>query len=756
MATKKKKKISRAVADVLKGHRAWLEAKSKERLAKKKKRDDKDGDVPLSESLAPARADRLPKEVQEKMTEDDCVALLRGMAEADPDRVISRNYFRTHGRIKESTWNQFFGTFEEFKRQAGIKLSRQQHKLEREIAKHASVDHYRALEKERIVWGNKYEKPSHGRFKTILVAADFHDIDCDPFALRIFLDVARRSKGIIDLVCLAGDLFDLPEFSKWQQDPRDWNVAGRIRFVHNQILRPLRKILGSKIQIDLIEGNHESYDAATTYVLCRDEWVLGNHIIEDHDVASYDITTGEISFSKPTKVSFHDDVPLYSVRGQLSDELVSDKHRVDVFGRLVKVSSLDGVELKQNDFRLSGQYAAFGVGADLDYLRLITWLVMDGTMLRRKCKNSDEYQNNCRLQWKLSKKKKIDTLVGLLTRMGIEFTYRSATKSSTNKLQPYYICIYGEAARDIWDYLGGAKELPHSWGMNLNREELDVVIETIEQTDGHRSYEKTLGWRTTSAHDRDVIQMSCVLNGRLCKFSTGGKSGFGGGHPQYLISFYDSVPNRRVDVSKASRGRVVSITTENDTLITRRNGKVSFTGNSRLLRHLGDQTTAMKGLLADLHGFDIPKLLGLNEFEINYIGRGSLCAWTKRDIEKELEHNFKVYYDSVLAHHFPKIGMKKGLPGFSGHHHKLQVWPLQNPLHGPGLWYQLGSMCVRAASYADGTPWTNGFALCHVDTQTKRSTFEYFDVSDHCYAGGKLYLRQENENVVPIVPGLKL
>lgn len=438
MAKKRNKKLSRAVADVLKGHRTWVEAKTKERLAKKKKRDDKDGDghpdVPLSESLAPAIHARLAQAVQDKMTEDDVVALLRGMAENDPDRVISRNYFRTHGRIKESTWNQFFGTFEEFKRQAGIKLSRQQHKLEREIAKHASVDHYRALEKERVVWGNKYEKPSHGRFKTILVGSDFHDVDCDPFALRVFLDVARRSKSIIDLVCLAGDLFDLPEFGRWAQDPRDWDVAGRIRFVHNSILAPLRKILGYKVQIDLIEGNHEA----------------------------------------------------------------------------------------------------------------------------------------------------------------------------------------------------------------------------------------------------------------------------------------------------------------------------------RILRHLADATPAMKGLLADLHGFDIPKLLGLTEYEVNYIGKGSLVAWSQADMNKELEHNYKVYYGSVLAHHFPNLGRRKGLPGFSGHHHKLKVWPLENPLHGPGLWYQLGAMHVRSASYADGQPWTNGFALVHVDTLTKRSTFEYFDISDHCYAGGKLYLRQEEENVVPTVPGLKL
>ncbi len=175
-----------------------------------------------------------------------------------------------------------------------------------------------------------------------------------------------------------------------------------------------------------------------------------------------------------------------------------------------------------------------------------------------------------------------------------------------------------------------------------------------------------------------------------------------------------------------------------------------------MLRHLADQTPAMKGLLSDLHGHTISSLLGLEEFELNYIDKGSLCAWTVAHQKKELEHNYKVYYDCILAHHFPNVGRRKGIPGFSGHHHKLQVWPLENPLYGPGLWWQLGAMHVRSASYADSQPWTNGFALVHVDTLTKRTSFEYFDISDHCYAGGKPYLRQEAENVVPTVPGLKL
>ena len=380
--------------------------------------------VPLSESLPPAVAP-IPIEVQNKMTAEDCAAILLGMAEDDPNHVLSRNYFRVWSGIRESTWNRYYGTFEEFKRQAGIKLPRQVHKLEREIAKHASVDHYRKMDKERSVWGDKYLKPRSTRVQTILAAADFHDHDCDPFALRVFLDVARRAKDIISVVCLNGDIFDLPEFGRFTQDPRDWDVTGRIKFVHNNIFRPLREALPNA-QIDFIEGNHES----------------------------------------------------------------------------------------------------------------------------------------------------------------------------------------------------------------------------------------------------------------------------------------------------------------------------------RLLRHLGDATPAMKAILEELHGFDIPKLLGLDEFQINYIGKSSLAAWTQRDIEREVQRNYKLYFDCVLAHHFTNLGVRKGIPGFSGHSHAYKVIPLENPINGPGSWVQMGAMHVRDASYTDGERWSNGFMLVHADTQTKRSVMEYIDIGDFAWAGGVCYERRRDEYVL--------
>lgn len=377
--------------------------------------------VPLSEYVSSHGA-FVPPDLQDEMTEQECVDLLRGLCEMEPGRFFTRNYFRKLSGLKESVWTGHFGKFAEYKRAAGVTSTRSVQKLELDIAKHRSQDHYRALSKIRSEWGEKYLRPSKQRFKLILAAADFHDIECDPFALRVLIDTAKRSQP--DVVCLAGDVFDLSEFGKYSVDPRDWGVVPRIKAVHNNILAPLRES-APKAQIDLIEGNHEY----------------------------------------------------------------------------------------------------------------------------------------------------------------------------------------------------------------------------------------------------------------------------------------------------------------------------------RITKHFADATPVMKAVLADLHGFTLEKILGIDEFEVNYVGKADLAAWTKRDIAKEVSKNYRVYYGCVLAHHY-KDGAKQGLWGFCGHHHKHEMWTGHKHIDGRLCQYefhQLGAMHMRDASYTDGEKWSNGFALVHVDTHTQQVALEYVNVTDFACVGGRYYTRKKGE-----------
>ncbi len=203
------------------------------------------GENPFSENVA---------EFKENWTADDCIRRLLKIVKENPDKVISRNYFRVNSGISEATWNRYFGTWHEFKRQSGVVLSRHQHTLEQQIARHASVDHYRALNALKADWGDKYNRPVDARFQTGIVIGDLHDKNVDPFYLEVLLDTIKRVQP--DWININGDLFDLPEFGKYFVDPREWDVVGRINFVHEQILKPIRELVPDA-QIDLNEGNHE-------------------------------------------------------------------------------------------------------------------------------------------------------------------------------------------------------------------------------------------------------------------------------------------------------------------------------------------------------------------------------------------------------------------------------------------------------------------------------------------------------------------
>ena len=354
-------------------------------------------------------------------TAEDCLARLREMAEAEPEKVITRNYFRNRSGISESTWNRYFGTFEEFKRQARIILSRHAHRLEKSIAKHASVDVLRQMNADKREWEGSFLRPSGRRFQTALIVSDIHDEECDPFFRRTLLETAGRVQP--EKIILNGDVFDLPEFSKHNQDPRRFRVVERIKWVH-AFLNDLR-ICCPDAEITLIEGNHEF----------------------------------------------------------------------------------------------------------------------------------------------------------------------------------------------------------------------------------------------------------------------------------------------------------------------------------RLLRHMSENDQPLMVVLADLYGFTISKLLGLDKFQVNYVARADMTAWTEVDIKKQLRKNYSVVWDSMIFGHFPEM-RSMGYPGANGHHHRHIVWSEFSPAFGPYEWHQMGAGHIREAVYTAGERWGNGMLLAHCDTERRRTQFEYFDTShEHALIGGRFYQRSDAEIV---------
>ena len=358
------------------------------------------------------------EKIDARWTKNQCVAELKRVFDLDPSKFMTRNYFRNYSRIKEVVWNRHFGTFTEFKRSGGVLLTRHAHRMELDVAKHASVDTMRNFNSQKGSYEDKYLLPSSYRFQTLIHITDIHDKECDPFVYRVFMSALERIKP--NKVIIGGDLFDLPEFGKYSVDPREWDVIGRIKWVHN-FLADIRKN-APDAEITLVEGNHEY----------------------------------------------------------------------------------------------------------------------------------------------------------------------------------------------------------------------------------------------------------------------------------------------------------------------------------RLMRHLSEATPAMRAVLSDLHGFTVSKLLGLDEFQVNYVSRSDLASFTKGDVTKEITKNYHISYNCYLTHHFPE-GMKLGMPGAHGHHHRHTATQLYNPTFGSYEWHQLGCGHRRQASYCAGEQWGNGFNIAHVDTHNKHVLHEYVQIRNFAVLGGRYYQRLPTE-----------
>lgn len=187
-------------------------------------------------------------------TSDEAIEDLRQLAEEFPERRITRDFYRKHANIPETAWTGLFGTFAEFLRAARLEISRYENRTRLRAAQHASMDHLRELDQQRHSYGNKYNRDGHKRrIKTMIAASDLHDRWCDPFYLRVLVESCREIQP--EIICLGGDLFDCPEFGKYNVDPREWDTVGGIE-AGLEILRQLREA-APDAQIDLIEGNHE-------------------------------------------------------------------------------------------------------------------------------------------------------------------------------------------------------------------------------------------------------------------------------------------------------------------------------------------------------------------------------------------------------------------------------------------------------------------------------------------------------------------
>lgn len=331
----------------------------------------------------------------------------------------------------------------------------------------------------------------------------------------------------------------------------------------------------------LVLGNHCFTE--DTELLTASGWKLVGDINTDDDVATVNLAENTMFFLKPIRTVVNERSELFSIKGTWIDEMVSSGHNCVLDGRLQPVKNVVGEHLNKK-FTLAARSNSAGITLSSDEIRLLTWVVMDGTIVRHSYKKT-------RVQFKLSKQRKINALENLLLNMGVNYTKKLCNKTGINKLQPYYIRIYGEDSRKIHGLLSNSKKLPTDW-VNMSRQQVEVFLETLCQTDGVLESKK-IRWTTTSKNDAEIVQLACIRNGFSMVISEYvNTSGFSNAKLQYkcYIDQSENVASKgKVKIEPTGIfGKTCGVTMKYGTVVCRRNGKVSVSGNCTEHVHISE------------------------------------------------------------------------------------------------------------------------------------------------------------------------
>ena len=259
--------------------------------------------------------------------------------------------------------------------------------------------------------------------------------------------------------------------------------------------------------------------------------------------------------------------------------LVTDNHEV-IYKKskiTVKDLALDKT-IRESNFPMTG-FSDTILNIEDNWIRLLTWVIMDGTIVHDK-----KYSTKKRVQFHISKERKIITIKQLLSDMNIPFSFRLGKKQE-NKLQDVYINIYSIYAREICYRLNNQKKIPFDWTLFSNKQ-FFIFLSTLSDTDGHKRKEMvnstSIVWSTISENDRDIVSIMCLKNNFIFKFVNKVSHGYANGKIQFSCSINENVLTRDDFVSIKDiqyNDFVYCFTMPRGTLITRRGGKIAFAGN---------------------------------------------------------------------------------------------------------------------------------------------------------------------------------
>lgn len=222
---------------------------------------------------------------------------------------------------------------------------------------------------------------------------------------------------------------------------------------------------------------------------------------------------------------------------------------------------------------ISGYINHKGLDLTDDEIRLIVWISADGSI--------DFKRNSPMIRFKLSKKRKIKSLIKLLKKMGIEYSINKTKKECYQNLQPYRINLLKFKNSKVLKYFNKEKKLPKEF-VSLSKRQVDIMFQTYIETDGILYKNQNIQISTSKKEECDLLQTIAIINGYSCCYSI---RHFSKKKPNYVLCLVKNRTTLMLNTQNLYKerytGRIWCLNVPLDTLITRRKGHVIISHNSK-------------------------------------------------------------------------------------------------------------------------------------------------------------------------------
>lgn len=469
-------------------------------------------------------------------------------------------------------------------------------------------------------------------------------------------------------------------------------------------------------------GNHECHDDATE-ILTERGWVYFKDLEWWDKVATMNLQSGVCEYQRPECLhKYWHEGRMVHLKSRGSDICVTGNHRMVYQAQKRNdwwLRELD--ECPEATFKIpvalkSGNPEFPGV-AD-DELRLCGWILTDGSIMTKVGKQGQKHQSIAIWQ----RKSKVQLITQLLDRMGYHYKVRERqrdVKEVCGRIlvkPPEVECRVSLSDRSqrlrILSLVPSRGRLP-SWVANLSDRQFAVFLEALIDGDGsrHKSSPETSWMFYGQRALLDDVQAGCVTHGYRTSLYTYRDS-------QCRLNITPSTTyefvNRAIKTTENPNyeGYVWCVTVPNGTTITRRNGKVAVTGNSRVYeRH---ETCLIERLCQSLRD------------KGGQTRKGGYSGWVRLRIGwNHTKHgSFVAYYHHGFGGGGPA---SKGTPDFPkiaewidadaiicGHIHYKNYGAIQRArLNDHGVVVQKDLHFVRCSTYKD--EFEDGYAGFHIE-----------------------------------------